>query len=196
MKKITKILLLLLWILIISWTTYSTWQAWGWVNWIAKDEVEQKANRFTDLSLNTADYWIWYYLDTYTWLKWAAQDSAANLRWALNRGYTEPTWNWTNYIYPTGNSESDYPAFVYCDDLWWWNNWRLPSRKELSSIITDAIPFWMTYYTALPSILQDEYWSSTSSNINSDRTWRGRFHEGYMLDNNKDDSKYALCIHD
>jgi len=191
MKK-NKILLIILSLFIIIWTTYASWQAWGWVKWIWETD---QSNRFTDYSNNTLDYWIWYYLDTYTWLKWAAQDSWNYLQWATNTSYTEPTWNWSSYTYPSWRISSDYPAFKYCTDLWDW--WRLPTKREIFSIITDVKPSWMSHCTALPFLLSsNNYWSSTVNARLTSYAWYGEFLSGTISNTTKKFNAMVLCIHD
>ncbi len=207
MKNYKKILLLLLWILIIAGTTYA-WKAWGWVKWIW--EVDQ-SNRFEDHSSDNT-YWTWYYLDTYTQLKWQAQTWPYWLKWAswstdswddnYYANYPEPVWDWSSYTYnpPSWWVDTDYQAFKYCESLWGWNKWwRLPTKKELFSIITDINSeknsSWK--YTQLPSITQGGCWSSTASAFYSSNAWYGNFGHGYVYFFVKYyTSIYTICVHD
>ena len=157
-----------------------------------------------DISL----YWAWFYIQSNTCLKWGTQVSSTTLRLSKKKAFTEPTWDWTNYIrtYDTTSegwdiiwtiilwTDIDYPAFSYCISQG--SGWRLPTRRELSSIITDAIPSWMTHYTALPSILQDEYWSSTFYAGHPDKAWQVGFNIAHMWYFTEEDAEYILCVHD
>ena len=206
MKTYKKILLLLLWILIIATTTYA-WKAWGWVKWIW--EVDQ-SNRFTDYSTNTSDYGTWYYLDTYTWLKWQAQTWPYWLKWASGStdswdsnyyaNYEEPVWNWSSYTYnpPSWWVDTDYQAFKYCEWIWD-HHWRLPTKNELFSIVIDVNSQKNSSgkYTQLPSITQSYYWSSTAYANFSSYAWYGYFNYGTVGYNNKTSTdKYTICVHD
>ena len=193
MKKSKKIIFIFISLSVMIWATYAatTWKAWWWVKWIAEND---QSTRFTDFTTNTSDYGTWYYLDTYTNLKWAAQDSWTGLVWSTNSSYTEPTWNWTSYTYPSWRTDTDYPAFKHCTDKW--SGWRLPTKRELFSIMTDKKPDWMSYYTALPSITNSGYWSSTTYDANTAGAWYGNFNGGYTYYYNKTNTNRILCIHD
>ncbi len=206
MKKTTKLLLLLIWILIIAGTTYATWKAWGWVKWISETANEQKADRFTDFSWNTVDYWTWYYLDTYTWLKWAAQDSGVSLKWASGSRdswddnyytyYPEPVWDGSSYTYNPPNLwvDTDYQAHKFCEGLWD-GHWRLPTKNEMYSIMTYEKTSGMPYYTALESITNYNLWSSTvGASIYYANGWS--FNIGNLNYGQKDRARRVLCIHD
>jgi len=212
MKTYKKILLLLLGILIITGTTYA-WKTWGGVKWIWESAENQKDNRFEDHSDNTSDYGTWYYLDTYTNLKWQA-NNAEDLAWAKDCSknnsddnycweYLDPVWDWSKYDYTDKIpvdcdecSEDDFQVHKYCESLWEW--WRVPTKREFMSIITDIKPAGMNYYTALPSISSKNYWSNITYTNDIRYAWYTNFSEGCMLNIYKyyDNTKNIICIHD
>jgi hypothetical protein len=134
-----------------------------------------------------------YYVQSCTWLKWEITSSTTTYEWATNTAYTEPSWDWTNYDYVSEwRVETDYPAFQYCTDKW--PEWRLPTRKEMFSIMTDTkLNNNWNYYTKLEAITSLYYWSSTSY---SAFAWIGYFWTGGLNYNTKTDSLKVLCIHD
>jgi hypothetical protein len=130
-----------------------------------------------------------------TGLKWETSDTTG-LKWAKGN-YRQPTWSWARYLYPSGRSKSDYPAFKYCEDKWSW--WRLPTKTELKSIITKTAGTKNSsgFYSDLPSITYISYWSATDYADTTNYAWFGNFYNGYMYYYNKYDTDFhTICIHD
>lgn len=213
--KLNKKILYVFWLLFIfvSVAYASLWKAWWWVKWISENSNDQAINRFTNYTWDSLD-WVWYYLDTYTWLKWASVGSTYAINWVDSCStssssnnycvkYPEPEWNWTNYIYTLPpywyQNENFFEAHKYCDNLWNWNWWRLPTKNEFISIMTDDF-IWTSWYTALPSIAwRNGYWSSSVS-LNAwnweNFAWYADFTSGRVRNTYKYELKYAICVHD
>jgi hypothetical protein len=115
--------------------------------------------------------WVSAYTDSFTWFKWQATDTS----WAW---MTWPAWS------------------THCTNLWW--AWRLPTRKEIYSIMTDKEVNWAGKYTRLESIIADHYWTSTIKYVTPpDYKYFGIFREGGMAYNHHTAALYqVLCIHD
>jgi len=135
-----------------------------------------------------------YYIQSCTWLKWETMDSQIILQWSKNSIYIEPTWNWINYDYPKWRIETDYPAFKYCTDKWIW--WRLPTKKEIFSIMTNVEKNSHNVFTKLESIYTNHYWSSTVYSNDIQNARFGKFWAGYFIFNKKLSKFHVICIHD
>ena len=218
MKINKKIIFILLGLFLIVWITYASWwKAWGGVKWIGENDQSQ---RFEAHTWTLLDWVTWYYIDTYTWLKWQAYDSdkswynaiddtgSGDLAWTASSFYIEPTWNGSNYIrtYETTEDwwhsiwstiewdDTDYPAFSYCVNLW--PGWRLPTKREIFSIMTDSTTNDDWKYTALPSITDTLYWSSTDNAGSNYSAWTGYFTTGATVYFSETSKHRVLCIHD
>ena len=211
MKKNKKIIIFILLsvFISISWVfAYNNnwfWLAWNWVKWIWSSET------WTWRYMQVTVWWVSAYLDTFTWLKWEANPTigSSNPAWSSNTAYPEPVWDGTKYIrtrttisaswYLTWTTiltgHTDYPAFALCVSKWAW--WRLPTKRELFSIMTASKPTWMTYYTALPSITSPRYWSATMDRSNTTGAWYGYFYNGSTDNLTKTfTNSRSICIHD
>jgi hypothetical protein len=161
-------------------------------------EVNQNPNCQSDFTLIEIllDWVQDYYVQSCTWLKWETTSSAGTYQWATNDAYTEPSWNWTSYDYASEwRVEADYPAFQYCTAKWTW--WRLPTKKEILSIMSDTETNnnW-SYYTKLESITTENYWSSTFYAFTALRAWNSHFSSNSLGYPFRTDSHQVLCIHD
>jgi len=153
--------------LIVLWIWIVIWFSYVWAaSGVLWISSTDDTNRFTWPT--TIDL-VSAYTDSYTGLKWEKS----------------PAWwskTWAN-------------ANDYCSTLWsWW--WRLPTKKELFSIMTDTKPSWMSYYTALPSVSTTGYWSSTGHPYTTYYAWYGNFYYGYVDYSHKLNNKSVLCTHD
>ena len=83
----------------------------------------------------------------------------------------------------------------YCESLWEW--WRVPTKREFMSIITDIKPSGMDYYTALLSISSENYWSSITNIYSNKNAWGVNLNYGRLLGFYKDsETRDTICIHD
>lgn len=130
------------------------------------------------------------HLDTLTGLKWATNNQNTSVQWAIDNSYGEPTWNGTSYTYPSGRVATDYPAFKHCTDLG--GGWRLPTRKELQSIISRAKT--LSPYSFLPNVASARYWSSGQYRANTANAWLATMGVGQVYDYSKNGSSRALCV--
>ena len=206
-KKIIIFILLTVFISISGVFAYNNnwfWLAWNWVKWIWSSET------WTWRYMQVSVWWVSAYLDTFTWLKWEQNPTTAlTPAWSSSWAYAEPVWDGIKYIrtwttisaswYLTWTTiltgDTDYPAFALCVSKWSW--WRLPTKRELFSIMTVSKPSWMNYYTALPSVTYTYYWSATMYRLSSTSAWYGPFLNANMNVNTKTNTGYrSICIHD
>jgi hypothetical protein len=168
MKKNKLLLISILLISIIS-TIYATshWQAWWWVTWIWEPGT---TSRFT---WPTTIDWVSAYTDSFTWFNWQATQTSWDVQW--------DGMNWA-------------ASFTHCTNLWW--AWRLPTKEEMFSIMTDREVNWSGRYTKLESITDPSYWSSTPSPFDINYAWDGGFWSGTVVTNSKTYHRQVLCIHD
>lgn len=87
-------------------------------------------------------------------------------------------------------------AGVYCSGLALGNqeDWRLPTRRELMSIVdygTFSPTIDATYF---PKTNSSHYWSSTISASYSSDAWRVYFGYGYVYYGNRDLNCYVRCV--
>ncbi|MFO8240058.1 MAG: DUF1566 domain-containing protein [Dissulfuribacterales bacterium] len=87
-------------------------------------------------------------------------------------------------------------ALTYCEDLELagYDDWRLPNRNELQSIV-DYSKFNPSVDTvAFPDALSCYYWSSTTFAANPGYAWRVNFYSGYVYYCHKSLSHYVRAV--
>lgn len=107
--------------------------------------------------------------DTSTGLMWQ-QETASQMTWQSALGYCE-----------------DLPLGGYTD-------WRLPTIKELASIVDLSRYNPSIDTTAFPDTVSSDYWSSTTSANYTDSAWRVSFGHGYDYYYYKSNSYYVRAV--
>lgn len=73
--------------------------------------------------------------------------------------------------------------------------WRLPSKKELISIVDYGISSGPTIRQVyFPNATSSDYWSSTTYANNPGNAWYVYFNDGGVLNSNKDGINYVRCV--
>ena len=87
-------------------------------------------------------------------------------------------------------------APAYCEDLEWggFNDWRLPSVVELSSIVDNGVTSPSIDDDAFPETVSSYFWSSSSYTPNASDAWRVNFHYGYVANGAKNYPYYVRCV--
>lgn len=86
-------------------------------------------------------------------------------------------------------------AIDYCEalSLGGEENWRLPNKKELLSIV-DYNNFDPSISSVFQSTSSSAYWSSTSAAYGKTAAWAIIFDRGYIGGESKTASKYVRCV--
>ena len=125
-------------------------------------------------------------------------DNVTGLQWQDNseaKTVTKPWITQANYNAGKYNDTSGDTAATYCANLTLggYNDWRLPTRKELQSIVDYG-----RYTPALDpeflNVASHYYWSSTTGAGSSLYACYVYFYRGYQYYGHKDDSYYVRCV--
>jgi len=87
-------------------------------------------------------------------------------------------------------------AISYCEalSLSGYDDWRLPNRKELHSIVHYSRYNPAIEISVFPDTSSSYYWSSTTSALNTDYAWNVGFNYGYVYYYYKSNSYYARAV--
>jgi len=97
-------------------------------------------------------------------------DIDTNLEWSLEN-YGPMTWDQAQKQLPDG--------------------WRVPTRKELYSLIDDTL---VDPCTKLPNMMSSYYWSATTGVDYTDYAWQVLFGYGYVYYGDKSDEYYVRAV--
>src|SRR3990172_4181507 len=108
-------------------------------------------------------------------------DNVTGLIWQKEDDNTTRTWS---------------DAGTYCDELTLGgqSDWRLPSKKELISIVNYGTYSPAINTTYFPNTNSSVYWSSTTIAYNSSGAWIVLFNDGYVVIDYKSSSYYVRCV--
>ncbi len=129
--------------------------------------------------------------DHITWLMWQDDEEAkmVQLPWLLQEDYDECVDDGNRC-----NHTAEGTASMYCNDLVFggYSNWRLPSSKELESIVD-----YDKYDLAINPIFENTssyyYWSSTSDKGYSSNAWVLDFNNGFVSFS-KNANRFVRCV--
>lgn len=88
-------------------------------------------------------------------------------------------------------------AINYCKNLslGGYKDWRLPSKKELLTIVDKSYDRVPTISGAFKNFTSNSYWSSTTDASNTSYAWDVHFYIGYTgKDNRKSKNYYVRCV--
>ena len=87
-------------------------------------------------------------------------------------------------------------AMAHCETLVFagYNDWRLPNRNELQSLVDYSIYYPSIDATFFPDTVSSGYWSSTTNASNSDHAWLVNFGNGSVGSSHKSTSYYARGV--
>ncbi|OPL16017.1 MAG: hypothetical protein AVO38_01795 [delta proteobacterium ML8_D] len=89
-------------------------------------------------------------------------------------------------------------ALTYCEDLELagYDDWRLPNRNELQSIVDYSGYYPSIDTVAFPGALSSSYWSSTTYAGYPDHAWHVYFYGGDVSSSGKSGSCYVRAVRD
>jgi hypothetical protein len=122
--------------------------------------------------------------DNNTGLMWQKQDNGNAYNWYKASGTYDATYN---------PSSEDVCGSL---NLGGHSDWRLPTKKELMSIVDYGIPYPgptidTTYF---PNAKSSYYWSSTTSAYGPNSAWGVYFYNGSVGSHYKNSSDYVRCV--
>jgi hypothetical protein len=190
MKKETyiKVAFWLLLLFVLGWITYATITTakerkspnlpWQWT-----------ANGFYESAHNVWDSYLPQ--ARFTFDKWSSAGSTSVIKDSMTWLYWQSDGNINSADRKTWDAANNYCSELV---LWWYDDWRLPSIKELISIVDlskSAAPMIdTTKFTAV----SNRYWSSTTSALNTANAWLVYFNNGYVSYSSKTSNRYVRCV--
>ncbi len=125
--------------------------------------------------------------DNVTKLMWQDDEEAKTIK---KTWVTQANYDAGNYSNTSGDT-----ATTYCKNLTLggYDDWQLPTIKELQTIVNDG-----TYNPSINStfvnITSSPYWSSATNSSNTSYAWNVNFYNGNTYYNNKGNSIYVRCV--
>jgi hypothetical protein len=122
--------------------------------------------------------------DKNTGLTWQKEDDHQKYNWYQASGTYDPTHN---------QSMQNVCAVLNLGGM---TDWRLPTKKELMSIVDFSVPYpGPTIRSAyFPDTVAFRYWTSSSFAGNPELAWLVSFDDGRVGYNNKNDQLHVRCV--
>jgi len=146
--------------------------------------------------------------DNVTGLIWEIKQAKNDVKDYSNPHDADNTYSWYDSNPETNGGEAGTPGYgtdtqdfidaLNAADFGGYSDWRLPTVKELSTLVNSGIPWHgSSIDTAwFPYTVSSDYWSSTTHAFFTDRAWLVNFvdacHDVY--NNNKSDSYYVRAV--
>jgi len=101
---------------------------------------------------------------------------------------------WQRQVDNVGRANNG-PATAYCQGLGLaGGGWRLPTIKELRSIVDDRVYGPAIDTEAFPGTNGSGYWSATTNAYDSGNAWRVSFNHGHVYDGSKSAPQHVRCV--
>jgi hypothetical protein len=118
-------------------------------------------------------------------------DKAQKLMWQDNTAAAQIKKPWItaqNYEAKNYNDTSGDSATAYCKNLTLvgYSDWRLPTKEELKNLFNQK--------NSLKNVSSDWYWSSSTSQSDTERAWGVYFNNGDGYSDLKSTSNYVRCV--
>ena len=128
--------------------------------------------------------WAQAIYDTKEKIFWENVTSPKTMQWSTAEKWVEPILADEGYVFTVEQTLLDSPAFSYCLDKW--EGWRLPLKKEMSTLVDDS--------SSLVSITESLYWTWEQVG-DTNTSWIADFGKWEMRESTTDDEVYVVCVH-
>jgi hypothetical protein len=122
--------------------------------------------------------------DRNTGLTWQKEDDHRKYNWYQASGSYDPAHN---------QSVQDVCGMLNLGGL---TDWRLPTKKELMSIVDYSVPYPGPAISSayFPNTVAFHYWTSSTFAGDPDLAWHVSFVDGHVSYNNKNDPLHVRCV--
>ena len=136
--------------------------------------------------------------DNVTGLIWEVKEDKDDVQNYSNTNDADNTYTWYDGVSGTPGDGTDTLDFINAlntEQFGGYSDWRLPTVKELSSLVDSSIPPGPTINTDyFPNTVSSNYWSSTTYAPNSNYAWDVDFNDGEVWGRGKSGDDHVRAV--